>query len=366
MLRVPQVRSIASYEIELVWSGFRGSDILQTVRVRCPGRVVVGNTRFWLILALFAGGGWLFHQNYQIAGFEGGLQIIRRPVPAAASKDATSPSTSASHQTIRIASLNAHVLGRSKLEKSQAINVLCRLIRRYDIIAIQDIRARTDDVIPRLIELVNLDNREFDYVIGPRVGRPPDVQQFAFLFDRNTVEVDRHQLYVVNDPDDLLHYEPLVAWFRVRGPPADQAFTFSLVNTRIAPSRPLPELDKLDDVFRAVLRDGRQEDDVILLGDFGADDKNLGELGAMADLYAVISQVPSNTERTRQLDNLLFEHRSTREFTGQGGCFDFLREYNLSMQEALEVSTHLPVWAEFSIYEGGTPGKVAGAGKPLR
>ena len=351
---------------ELVWPGFRRSDILHSVRARCPGKVVVGNTRFWLILALLAGGGWLFHQNYQIARFEGGLQIIRRTVPANESTDTHRPPASASRQTIRIASLNAHVLGRSKLEKSQAINVLCRLIRRYDIIAIQDIRARTDDVIPRLIEMVNLDNREFDYVIGPRVGRAPDLQQFAFLFDRNTVEVDRHQLYVVNDPDDLLQYEPLVAWFRVRGPPSDQAFTFSLVNTRVDPSRPLPELDKLDDVYRAVRRDGRQEDDVLLLGDFGADDKNLGELGSMADLYAVISQVPSNTERTRQLDNLLFEHRSTREFTGQGGCFDFLREYNLSMQEALEVSTHLPVWAEFSIYEGGTPGKVAGKNKPLR
>ncbi len=182
----------------------------------------------------------------------------------------------------------------------------------------------------------------------------------------NTVEVDRPQLYVVNDPDDLLQYAPLVAWFRVRGPPSNEVFTFSLVNTRVDPSRPLPELNKLDDVYRAVLRDGRQEDDVLLLGDFGADDKNLGELGSMADLYAVISQVPSNTERTQQLDNVLFEHRSTREFTGQGGCFDFLREYNLSMQEALEVSTHLPVWAEFSIYEGGTPGKVAGKNQPLR
>ena len=351
---------------ELVWPGFRRSDILRPVRVRCPGKVVVGNTRFWLILALLAGGGWLFHQNYQIARFEGGLQIIRRTVPADASNGADRLPASASRQTIRIASLNAHVLGRSKLEKSQAINVLCRLIRRYDIIAIQDIRARTDDVIPRLIEMINLDNREFDYVIGPRVGRAPDLQQFAFLFDRNTVEVDRHQLYVVNDPDDLLQYEPLVAWFRVRGPPSDEAFTFSLVNTRVDPSRPLPELNKLDDVYRAVLRDGRQEDDVLLLGDFGADDKNLGELGSMADLYAVISQIPSNTERTQQLDNVLFEHRSTREFTGQGGCFDFLREYNLSMQEALEVSTHLPVWAEFSIYEGGTPGKVAGKNQPLR
>ncbi|MAV34413.1 MAG: endonuclease/exonuclease/phosphatase [Planctomycetaceae bacterium] len=325
----------------------------------------MGHTRFWLIAVILVGGGWLFHQNYQIARFDGGLQIIRRPLAPAGPGSHTAPQA-ATHQTIRIASWNAHVLGRSKLEKSQAINVLCRIIRRYDIIAIQDIRARTDDVIPRLVELVNLDNRNFDYVIGPRVGRAPDLQQFAFLFDRDAVEVDRHQLYVVNDPDDLLRHEPLVAWFRVRGPSADQAFTFSLVNTRVDPDRLQPELDKLDDVYRAVLQDGRGEDDVLLLGDFGTDDKHLGQLGAMADLYAVLSQIPSDTERTRQLDNLLFERQATREFTGQGGCFDFLREYNLSLQEALEVSTHLPVWAEFSIHEGGIPGKVAGTQERIR
>ena len=29
-----------------------------------------------------------------------------------------------------------------------------------------------------------------------------------------------------------------------------------------------------------------------------------------------------------------------------------MRQYNLSLQEALEISDHLPVWAEFSIFEG--------------
>ena len=39
--------------------------------------------------------------------------------------------------------------------------------------------------------------------------------------------------------------------------------------------------------------------------------------------------------------------------------FDFLREYNLTSDQALEVSDHMPVWAEFSVYEGGQPGRIA-------
>ncbi len=38
---------------------------------------------------------------------------------------------------------------------------------------------------------------------------------------------------------------------------------------------------------------------------------------------------------------------------------DLMREYNLTMEQALEVSDHLPIWAEFSIYENGHPGPVA-------
>jgi hypothetical protein len=55
----------------------------------------------------------------------------------------------------------------------------------------------------------------------------------------------------------------------------------------------------------------------------------------------------------------LFTLPATQEFTGRGGVFDLIREYNLTVDEALEVSDHLPVWAEFSIYEGGQPGRFA-------
>jgi hypothetical protein len=35
-----------------------------------------------------------------------------------------------------------------------------------------------------------------------------------------------------------------------------------------------------------------------------------------------------------------------------------MREFDLTMQQAQEISEHLPVWAEFSSYEGGQKGYV--------
>jgi hypothetical protein len=48
------------------------------------------------------------------------------------------------------------------------------------------------------------------------------------------------------------------------------------------------------------------------------------------------------------------------EFTGRAGVFDFGREYGLTDQQALLISDHFPVWAEFSVFEGGGATQMAG------
>ena len=68
----------------------------------------------------------------------------------------------------------------------------------------------------------------------------------------------------------------------------------------------------------------------------------------------LFTKTPTNPDQTKQWDNLVFESQASAEFTGRSGILNLMRQYNLSLQEALEVSDHLPVWAEFSIYEGGT------------
>ena len=47
------------------------------------------------------------------------------------------------------------------------------------------------------------------------------------------------------------------------------------------------------------------------------------------------------------------------EFTGTCGVFDLMAEFGLSVDEALEVSDHLPVWAEFSVRDSTAAGPVA-------
>jgi hypothetical protein len=85
----------------------------------------------------------------------------------------------------------------------------------------------------------------------------------------------------------------------------------------------------------------------------------MGDLGRLSNVAWAISGVPTNVRGTKLYDNIVYHSLATGEFTGRAGVFDFLREFNLNQDEALEISDHLPVWAEFSVYEGGQPGRVA-------
>jgi endonuclease/exonuclease/phosphatase family metal-dependent hydrolase len=115
----------------------------------------------------------------------------------------------------------------------------------------------------------------------------------------------------------------------------------------------------MDSVFRVVRNDGRREDDVILLGDFNADYHQITRQMQSARISCAITSAATNVRGTRQFDNIVYQELATDEFTGVAGVYDFLRERNLSLEAALEISDHIPVWAEFSVFEGGQPGRVA-------
>jgi deoxyribonuclease-1-like protein len=156
--------------------------------------------------------------------------------------------------------------------------------------------------------------------------------------------------------------DPLVASFQVRGPRDDEAFTFTLVDVRVAADRTSQELTALAEVCRAVRSvsvQGRLEDDIILLGDFNADDRHLGLLGQLPNSITALASIPTNTRGTKMFDNIVFNRLATTEFTGRAGVVDLMHDFSLSMSQALAVSDHLPIWAEFSIYEGGQVGHIA-------
>lgn len=273
----------------------------------------------------------------------------------------TGPATGGvgSSDSIKIASFNIQVFGTSKLKKSKVMDVLAKVVRRFDVVAIQEIRSTDDSVMPKFVQLINAEGAHYDFIIGPRLGRTNSKEQYAFAFNTAHIEADRGSVYTVPDPRDKLHREPLVARFRVRGQPSTPAFSFNLVNIHTDPDETTTELNALGEVFTSVQNNGSGEDDVILLGDLNVDDRHLGNLGRLPGITAALSGVTSNTRKTKLYDNIVFDRRATAEYTGRWGVLDLMTEFGLTQAQALEVSDHMPVWAEFRAQEATGTGAVA-------
>ena len=214
-------------------------------------------------------------------------------------------------------------------------------------------RLHGDDPLPdRRQELVQVENR------GGGVGEPQPPQPGEREQRRihlAGVELAQPCLHVTPDGD---HGEVGAATLD-QGLPPQEAFTFVLVNIHTDPDETDTELDVMGQVYQAVRRSAGGEDDILVLGDLNVDDQHLGLLGRLDGMRAVIRGLPTNTRQTAQYDNIVFHLPSTVEFTGRGGIYNFQQIHNLSPEQALQVSDHLPVWAEFSAYEGVGPGRVA-------
>jgi len=323
----------------------------------------VKRTLVLAIPVLLAVGAWQFSQYYEIEQGPQGFQLRPRSsanLSAEHGAAAIAPAGTGRRDTIRLASFDVQPLGEQKLVKPLLAKVLAETLRRFDLVALQGIEATAEDVLSGLLPLMNEDGARYDYLLGPHVGSMPHTQQYAFVFNTQTIAADRESLYTVQDPDDLLRYEPLVAAFRALGGPERQAFTFTLINVRVDPARAAVELPALGNVFRAVRGDGRGEDDILLVGDFNADDQRLRTATSIPYLNCCIAGRPTTTRRTQQTDNILFDGRSAGEFANHAGVVDLQQELGLNLAEALEISDHLPVWADFYVSEGGPDALAAG------
>lgn len=284
--------------------------------------------------------------------------LLRRELPT----QSTTVRSAESGDAIRVATFNIQVFGVSKLGKPNVMKVLAQTVRQFDVVAIQEIRSKDTSVLPRFVDMINSDGSEYAFTIGPRLGRTSSKEQYAFVYNLRTIELIAGSTFTVQDPQDLLHREPYVARFRVRGPPTDQATTFTLINIHTDPDEVGSEINALDDVLAIVRESQTDEDDVLLLGDLNANERKFGELGLVPNLNWVVRDQPTNTRLNKTYDNILFDEVRTTEFTGAAGVLNLMEHFNLTTAEALQVSDHMPVWMELRKTETRTAPALATSG----
>jgi endonuclease/exonuclease/phosphatase family metal-dependent hydrolase len=157
----------------------------------------------------------------------------------------------------------------------------------------------------------------------------------------------------------------MVASFRARVPAASgrRPFRFTMINVHtdpdvVDPKRTDSEINVLADVFHRVREYEfglHGEDDFILLGDLNVDTERLGALGQIPGVISVAGDVMTNVTRSQTYDHILIDRNITREYAERMGVIDFQQDLGLNEDQAKAISDHLPLWAEFSVYEAPPP-----------
>ncbi len=268
-------------------------------------------------------------------------------------------------RSLIIGTFNIQMLGRAKLANPSVMQIIVEMIRRFDLIAIQELRSTEQIIIPKLVEMLNSNGLKFGYFVGERQGYSDSKEQYVYIFDTTKLQLLAEPF--VAQTQTPMHRAPLVAHFQATQVPASQAFTFTLLNVHTDPDEVVQKSSKRNELLtlKQAIDYARtaipNEDDIVVLGDFNAPTDHMAKYFPWfaSPIYVVKDDWVTNVRENRNYDNIVFDARYTTEYDGRCGVFNFKREYQLQEQDALQVSDHFPVWATFSIFEGGNPSLLA-------
>jgi endonuclease/exonuclease/phosphatase family metal-dependent hydrolase len=268
--------------------------------------------------------------------------------PAAISAPVVVPLDS---RSLLVGSFNIQVFGGKKVGNSDVTRILVDLVRKFDLVAIQELRSTEQNVLDRFLEMINSQGANYRYVVGERQGYTISKEQYVYVYDATKLKVIERP-FLVPDSTNQMHRPPLATRFQSTEIPDQQAFSFTLLNVHTDPDNVTTELKILETLLAWVRSQMPYEDDVILLGDFNAPTSLILEFRLLPSQFAAIrDNWTTNVRENRNYDNLVFDGAATSEFTGKSGVLNFRQLYQLQLEDALTVSDHFPVWAEFSIFE---------------
>ena len=248
-----------------------------------------------------------------------------------------------SRDSIRIATFNIQAFGKSKIAKPATTKALVDIIKKYDLVAVQEIKDKREKVADQFLSMLG---RGWAMSESPRTGQNPDdrhsQEQYVFYYRTDRVLEDGDGALFPDARDDFQR-EPWMTRFRV----VDGNFTFVVVNIHTRPESAVEEINALDKVVSWARGHWRNEDDFIVLGDFNAscsyaNKKELAASPLSRSGYTWIVPDSADTNLASKkcaYDRIVISTNTKTQYTGSWGVdrtfFD------------RKISDHWPVWAEF-------------------
>lgn len=246
----------------------------------------------------------------------------------------------------------------------RGLAIIAEVVRRFDIIAIQEVLRDTVAIRTLLDEFLGSD---WGVILSDvTAGAKGNAERFAFLYDRRRVAPSGLAGEIVlppttqGDPVTQFDRTPYIVGFRA----AREQFALLTAHIRYgdAPEERIPELRNLALYTALELRDrarsaGAEETNLIVLGDFNIDKRQgnpLFDAFVETGLWVPepIQNISTSYGQTAKHYDQIAWFRDDLDLRTQGraGCLDFVGAVfpELSRRQMTDrVSDHLPLWVEF-------------------
>lgn len=281
---------------------------------------------FFLLVVLLVGTVCYLYQ-------ERSSQITPDPAP-------TSPAT------VQIASFNIQVFGKTKLENTAQMETVKKILRQFDLVAIQEIRNQDPNHLEIFLQKINEgETVNYEGIIGPRLGRTSNKEQYVYIWNPQKVRY-LNDGRTLADPDDDFEREPLIASFKAGN------FDFTMVMIHVRPEEAGYELKNLAEAIEQLVSNSKEKD-FIVLGDFNADgdyfDESLLQITFPAWTQLITNDMDTMVKTDWTYDRIMIS-KNVQKRVVPGGSHPWYWDQHFGERDpnvVKRLSDHYPVVAQF-------------------
>ncbi|XP_060116713.1 deoxyribonuclease-1-like 2 [Heteronotia binoei] len=250
---------------------------------------------------------------------------------------------------LRICAFNIQTFGDNKADNEVVTKVIVKILSRYDIALVQEVRDSDLSAVTTLMEQLNRASKNsYEYIISEPLGREKYKEMYLFIYRPESVSPEAQYQYP--NRDNAFSRAPFIVKFSV---PNSKGEPLILVPLHTPPSEAVAEIDALYDVYLKVI-DKWGTDNMMFLGDFNADCSYVGKKDwasirlRTSDVFKwLISDSADTTvgQSDCAYDRIVVSGSKLRKRIDPKSpkVFNFQTAFKLSQEEALAISDHFPV-----------------------
>ncbi|XP_041532542.1 deoxyribonuclease-1 [Microtus oregoni] len=256
--------------------------------------------------------------------------------------------------TLNIAAFNIRSFGNTKMSNATISGYIVEIVRRYDIVLIQEVRDTHLVAVGKLLDVLNRDVPDtYRYVVSEPLGRNSYKEQYLFLYRPDQVSVVDSYYYDDGcEPcgTDTFSREPTIVKFHS---PFTTVREFAIVPLHAAPADAVTEIDALYDVYLDIKKKWDLED-VMFMGDFnaGCSYVSSSQWSSIRLRTSSLFQwlIPDSADTTVTTTECAYDRIVVAGSQLQSAVvpnsvapFDFQAAYKLTQKLAEAISDHFPV-----------------------